>query len=374
MLQEISQNTATVLDLEKLTQIILDAVIDTIHVQRAAIFIKDIKTEDYQIIAINSPGGLQMNHIRSGHPLVQWLKEYKRVLYKRQLHDSPYFKSLWGRERDEIERFGVELFIPLIAKKELVGILVVGPKKMDQHYTNDDVLTLTTLANQTAIAIENARLYDDLETTFLQTVVTLANAIDLRDTYTSNHSQQIASLAAAVAERMGLTEKEIDAIYWGGLLHDIGKIGIPDSILQKPAKLNDEEWVIMRKHPALGAELVSKINRLEHIAPIIGASHEMYDGSGYPDGLKGEEIPIGARIVTVVDAYSAMIDKRPYKEAYEFDVVIEELKEMAGSMYDPVVIDYFLQYIEEITPYMIQHGQEVDVQPVPNPAAPNTPE
>ncbi|NIP42098.1 MAG: HD domain-containing protein, partial [Gammaproteobacteria bacterium] len=310
MLQEISQTTATVLDLDKITGLILDAVVDTIHVLQAAIYIKNLQKEDYQVIAFSSPENLRMINFRLEHPVVRWLTEYKQVLYKHQLSDSPYFKSLWGRERDDIDEFGVELFIPLIAKNELVGILVIGQKKMNQHYTNDDVLTLTTLANQTAIAIENARLYDDLENTFVETVVTLANAIDLRDTYTSNHSQQIATLAAEVANRMGLDEKEIDAVYWGGLLHDIGKIGIPDSILQKPGKLNEKEWELMRRHPALGAELVSKIKRLQHIAPIIGSSHEMYDGSGYPEGLKGDEIPIGARIVTVVDAYSAMIDKR----------------------------------------------------------------
>jgi HD-GYP domain-containing protein (c-di-GMP phosphodiesterase class II) len=205
----------------------------------------------------------------------------------------------------------------------------------------------STLANQTAVAIENARLYDDLRGSFVQTVISLANAIDVRDTYTKAHSRQIANWAAATARHLGCTPEEINEIFLGGLLHDIGKIGIPDAILQKPAKLNEEEWKIVHTHPTLGAELISPIKRLANVSPMIEYSHERFDGLGYPHGRKGEEIPLGARIISVVDSYSAMLDKRPYKEPYSIDKIIMELKQNSGKMYDPKVVEAFLIIIEE---------------------------
>jgi putative nucleotidyltransferase with HDIG domain len=192
------------------------------------------------------------------------------------------------------------------------------------------------------VIIENARLYEDLENTFVQTVVTLANAIDMRDAYTSSHSQRIAEWAAYTARLLGCTTQEVQAIYWGGLLHDIGKIGIPDSILKKPAKLDASEWEIIRKHTIHGARLVASIKKLEDVAPLIEYSHERFDGSGYPHGLKGENIPLGARIIGVVDSYSAMRDERPYKKPISHEDAINELKINAGLLFDPEVVTTFL--------------------------------
>jgi len=215
-----------------------------------------------------------------------------------------------------------------------------------QPYSQDDRLALSTLANQTAVAIENAQLYDELEDTFVQTITTLANAIDLRDTYTSGHSQHIAALGSETARRLKCSPDEVNDIYWGGLLHDIGKIGIPDSILKKPGKLNNSEWEIIRQHTIYGAKLIAPINKLANIAPLIEYSHERFDGLGYPHGVKGEEIPIGARIIAVVDSFSAMIDERPYKQAYSTSEAIAELKKCSGTMYDPRVVDHFVRIVE----------------------------
>jgi putative nucleotidyltransferase with HDIG domain len=177
-------------------------------------------------------------------------------------------------------------------------------------------------------------------------VTALANAIDIRDTYTNTHSQQIANWAAKAARQLGCTPAEVNEIYLGGLLHDIGKIGIPDAILQKPAKLDQAEWKIVHTHPTLGAALISPIKKLTGVSPMIESSHERYDGLGYPHGKKGEEIPLGARIISVVDSYSAMLDKRPYKEPYSKDRVIFELKENSNKMYDPKVVEAFLKIIQ----------------------------
>ena len=174
----------------------------------------------------------------------------------------------------------------------------------------------------------------------------LANAIDIRDTNTITHSQQIANWAAKTARHLGCTPDEVNEIYLGGMLHDIGKIGIPDSILQKPANLTEEEWKIVRMHPTLGAELISPIKKLANVAPMIENSHERFDGLGYPHGKKGTDIPLGARIISVVDSYSAMHDTRPYKEPYSTPRIIEELKQNCGKMYDPMVVDAFLKVLQ----------------------------
>jgi putative nucleotidyltransferase with HDIG domain len=253
---------------------------------------------------------------------------------------------LWGQEREQLQRFQAELFIPISNKGTLVGLLILGPRRSAQPYNKDDLQFFSTLANQTAVAIENARLYDDLEDTFVQTVIALANAIDVRDTYTSTHSQWIAKWAVETAEYLGCTPEDIQTIRWGGLLHDIGKIGIPDHILNKYGKLNQSEWKIIHRHPVLGAEMISPIKKLAKVAPLIKYSHEHFDGSGYPYGLAGERIPLGARIISVVDSFSAMRDIRTYKKSYSVEEAVEELKQKSGSMYDPVVVESFLHVFE----------------------------
>jgi len=198
-----------------------------------------------------------------------------------------------------------------------------------------------------AVAIENARLFIEMEDALLQTVDALATVIDLRDTYTITHSRQIANFAAHIARLLNCSTEEISAIYWGGLLHDIGKIGIPDAVLLKPAILDEKEWEIIHKHPEIGAQLVYQIKKLSNVAPIILYSHERYDGKGYPRGIKGEEIPLGARIIAVVDAYSAMITDRVYRSAMSINEAIQELKRFSGTQFDRKVVDVFIDYMNK---------------------------
>lgn len=342
MIQRLSQATASLLDLDKITQVMLTDLIETMHIGHAAIFIKSHSDNNYYLHAEKGAPKIPAMEFSHNHPIVKWISDQNRILSKNDLNVNPVFKALWKKEQDYLDEFPAQLLIPLNTKGELVGFLIVGSKRSEQSYSHDDEVTLSTLANQTAVMIENARLYEDLENTFVQTVVTLANAIDMRDTYTSSHSQQIAEWAAHTARLMGHTEQEIQAVYWGGLLHDIGKIGIPDSILNKPGKLDSAEWKIIKQHTVHGAQLVSSIKKLENIAPIIEYSHERYDGSGYPYGLVGEQIPIGARIIGVVDSYSAMRDERPYKRTISHEDAIDELKRNAGILFDPEVVTTFM--------------------------------
>jgi HD-GYP domain-containing protein (c-di-GMP phosphodiesterase class II) len=347
MLQRLSRTTTSFLDIEKITHMILSEISNTLHIEHGAILIKYVERGDFQVIAEDGEKKHFPSGFRADHPIVTWMSRQNQPLLNRDISFIPIFKSMWGDEKEEVEKFDAEIFLPLNSKGELIGILALGKKRSSQPYTQDEQLIFSTLANQTAVALENARLYDELKESFVQSVTALANAIDIRDTYTNTHSQQIANWAAKTARQLGCTAEEINDIYLGGLLHDIGKIGIPDTILQKPTKLNEEEWKIVHTHPKLGAELISPIKKMAGVVPMIENSHERYDGLGYPYGIKGEEIPLGARIISVVDSYSAMHDKRPYKEPYSRDKIIKELKQNSGKMYDPRVVGAFLIIIQE---------------------------
>lgn len=346
MMQRLSETTASLLDIKKITRVILSEITETLHIEHGAILIKNIESGHFQVISEIGEEKYFPAGFRADHPIVLWMTNKNQLLNRNELIMRPAFKSMWQEEKDELEKFNAQLFLPLNSKGDLIGIIVLGKKLSFQPYTQDEQLIFSTLANQTAVAIENARLYDELRGSFIQTVIALANAIDIRDTYTNTHSQQIASLAAKTARALGCSPEEVNEIHLGGLLHDIGKIGIPDTILQKPTKLEEAEWEIVRTHPKLGAELISPIKRLAGVSPMIESSHERYDGLGYPSGIKGDDIPLGARIISVVDSYSAMRDKRPYKEPYECDQIIDELKRNSGKMYDPRVVEAFLKIMQ----------------------------
>ncbi len=346
MLQRLSRTITTFLDIEKITHLILSDIKKTLHIEHGAILIKSDERGDFQVIAEDGEKKHFLSGFRADHPIITWLTKENRPLLDRDLEFYPIFKSMWKEEDDDLEKFNAEFFLPLNFKGELIGILALGKKLSSQPYTQDEQVIFSTLANQTAVAIENARLYDELRGAFIQTVIALANAIDMRDTYTNTHSQEIANLAERTARALGCSPDEVHEIYLGGLLHDIGKIGIPDSILQKTTKLENEEWEIVHRHPKLGAELISPIKRLAGVSKMIEYSHERYDGLGYPHGIKGEEIPLGARIISVVDSYSAMKDKRPYKEPYSSDKIEYELKQNSGTMYDPRIVEVFLKILQ----------------------------
>jgi len=201
---------------------------------------------------------------------------------------------------------------------------------------------LEAFSRQAAIALENVRLYDDLQTSYLQSVLALAKSMDARDTYTADHSQRLANWAYQIARRMGCTDVELQEIHWATLLHDIGKLGVPDAILSKPGPLDEKEWEIMKRHPETGASIVGKVKKLAGVAPIVRAHHEKFDGTGYPDGRRGEQIPKGARILKVADAYGAITDQRAYRAARSHAEALEEIHHCSGTDFDPRVVEVFL--------------------------------
>ncbi len=205
----------------------------------------------------------------------------------------------------------------------------------------------TRVAERTAELSRKSRevedLFNRLKSSYQTTLETLATALDTRDTETLGHSLRVASYTVAVARRMGVVDPDLTDIYRGALLHDVGKIGIPDAILRKPGKLTPEEWVEMRKHPEIGYRILQGINFLEAAREIVLSHQETYDGSGYPRGLKGKDIPLGARVFAVVDTLDAMTSDRPYRKALPYDAARSEILKFSGTQFDPDVVRVFLQ-------------------------------
>lgn len=189
-----------------------------------------------------------------------------------------------------------------------------------------------------------------LQQVFLGTVSSLSNILDARDPHTARHSHNVAGYALAIAKEMGLPRVQREAIYIAGLLHDIGKIGIAEALLKKPGRLSPAEWEEVKRHPVLSYRILWDIPELQEIAIITLYHHEWWNGNGYPYGLKGEQIPLGARILCVADSFDAMISERVYKPALTPEAAIEELKRCAGSQFDPAVVQAFLRCIEKGEP------------------------
>ncbi|NDV27913.1 HD-GYP domain-containing protein [Desulfovibrio sp. JC010] len=191
----------------------------------------------------------------------------------------------------------------------------------------------------------------------------LGNAIDAKDHCTCSHSEEVAVVAQALGVQFGMHPRECELLHIAGHLHDIGKIGLPDAILKKKGKLTAEEYEIVKQHPAMGAEIVkpvASVSGLDRITGIILHHHERYDGGGYPHGLKGEQIPFGARIIAVADTLSAMASNRPYRDAIQFDKIVEEIKSCSGSQFDPQVVSEFLKISDEIGQYFAA-GNVLDI-------------
>ncbi len=191
-------------------------------------------------------------------------------------------------------------------------------------------------------------LLAQLQQAYSSTLIMLANAIELRDQYTRGHVERVRDHALILGRQVGLTSSQMDQVFYGSLLHDIGKIHIPESVLKKPGPLSDNEWIEMKKHPVIGVEMVKDIAYLAPSIPVIRSHHERWDGSGYPDGLVGEAIPLVARVVTVADSLDAMSTSRPYQKALSPDQAYEEILRGSGSRYDPAVVRAFQKSWDEI--------------------------
>jgi len=237
--------------------------------------------------------------------------------------------------------------VPIKIKDTIVGVINVSGKHSGERFSVEDFDLVKEVSSLIGIGIDNARLYRSLQDVYLSTVSSLVSAIDAKDSYTRSHSEQVADVAEKISKKMELDDYLVERIKLAAQLHDVGKIGIRDSILTKPDKLNNNEWKEMQSHSLKAVEILGPLGFLDDVVQFVKHNHERYDGKGYPDGLKGEEIELGARIIAAADAYDTMISKRPYKDkVFSKDELIAEFTRCKGTQFDPKVVDVLLDLLK----------------------------
>lgn len=360
-LHQIDRAISASTDLKVVLSVLLDQVIHQLNVHAADIFLFNEYSMNFEYAA----GRGFRTHRLNPKPI----KLGKGLIGKIGMNKSPmkisgniceYCKEFENHpcERNEIfaqEGFVFYAAVPLMAKGRLLGVLEVF-NRSDIQENGEWFEFLQVLGQQTAIAIDNAKLFEDLQRKNIEliqaydaTIEGWAYALDLRDRETEGHSERVTEFTLKIAKKMGMKDEELVHVKRGALLHDIGKMGIPDQILLKPGKLTDQEWEIMKKHPVYAYQMLSRIEYLRPALDIPYYHHEKWDGTGYPMGLKGQEIPLSARIFAVVDVYDALTSDRPYRKAWSKEEAIEYIKSQSGKHFDPKVVEVFLSVLGEMT-------------------------
>jgi len=255
-----------------------------------------------------------------------------------------------GNINPHIKQITVEITIIVI-----LGLILLYVSLMRIVYSSSKTLSFQ---NKELIKKRNEieSAYAKLNNSYKNTIIALSNSIDAKDTYTAGHSSRVANISLKIGKQLELNEEELNTLYTAALLHDIGKIGIPDEILKKKDKLNDYEYTKIKEHSAIGADMLKDVTPLHNIVPIILYHHERVDGTGYPFGLNRNNIPLEALIIAVADSYDAMTSNRPYREALSRDTAINQIIKFKGTQYDCVVVDAFIKCITENDYKMISYG------------------
>ncbi len=279
-------------------------------------------------------------------------------VYTRLLDPENHIRLLLAHEHlSSIERASLGIketekswIIPLKVESRGIGVLILGQKGSNESHllSEDSYYMVDLISDQLSNAIHRAQMNEQMESLSIETVIVLSKTLETRDLHSASHSKLMASLAEQMAVQFKFSVRETRELCWAALLHDIGKIGVEDTILKKPGPLTETEWAIMKTHPEIGAQIVRGVSGLENIASLILTHHERFDGKGYPAGLAGSGIPLGGRILAVVDSYSTMIEGRPYQSKRTHSEALEEIRVHAGSAYDPEVVKVFISLFDGI--------------------------
>lgn len=332
LLYDIVEKISSCLDTKEVARLVIEEARRVIKLSSVSVLLLNKETETLELIG-------EFGHDQE-QPTVSWgvgiagsVLSSGRAEIVNDVHADPRFV-------EGVVTICSLMCAPLKAKDTVVGVIKLGSDQ-PVTYTAEDLKLFTTLASLAAVAIENAGLYEQLKEAFYTTVYTLAETIEKRDPYTGNHTKRVMEYSLAIGKNLGLPEPDMARLQLGAVLHDIGKIGVRDSVLLKESSLNDEEFEQIKKHAVYGEEIISRIASLQSAIPGVKHHHEKFNGRGYPDGLKGEEIDITARIIAVADSFDAMTTNRPYRQGLSLDEAFEELRKYSGSQFDPEIVDAF---------------------------------
>ena len=334
---------------ERSLPVILDSVARTITAisggDRCAVLLRDPETEQLFPAAIHTSNQAgDDREFRISRGIIQDpLRHGISVISSDAAEDDRY------RRRDSVllEQVHSVMCSPLQTRNKIIGVIYVDSVSYAEVFDEVDLALLASIGQQAGTAVERARLVDDLENLFVGAMLAITASIEAKDSYTRGHSERVTIYALMLADKLGLGSTDRDVIELGALLHDVGKIGIPESVLLKPGALNDEEFALMKRHPSLGAAIISNMPELDRIVPMgrvidaVRYHHEKLDGSGYPGALFGQQIPLAARILAIADCFDALITDRPYRAGLPRASALSIMRRDAGSHFDPLLVEHF---------------------------------
>jgi hypothetical protein len=328
-------------DMTGIFETCLNTLLSMAGLQAGAIFLvsPDGKTMKVRVLT-GLPEALKAAVIPFGYGVAGWVASQGQMVTVSE-------SMPWKRgELSEVEKcMSCSLHVPMTATSRTRGVISIGLREGQKEIAADDILTIRSLANQVAVALENGELKRKEEKTYIETVAALAAAVEARDRYTRGHSRRVTEFSVAIARNMGKPEWFVKDLESAALLHDIGKIGFSDSILCDPGLIPPNGLPLIRNHPITGENILKPVGSLARLCTIVRHHHEKFDGSGYPDRLKGEEIPLAARMITVADSFDAMISERPYKPSRKREEAMVELIRCSGTQFDPTCVEVFLGYL-----------------------------
>lgn len=361
-LYKVSEAIAASLSLEEVLATVGDTAIHEIHGDLASTWLDDGEGDYYQRQRLLPPKHLrssQMNELGGSDKLGTFSK---KAFTEHFAADSTLLEHGARAQRffEELPEVPVQslLAVPLRMKQRLLGWIGVVSVTRGKRFDEGQRKLLSIVASRAAAAIENARLYEDLRATFQQTIEGLAKAIDKMDRYTAGHSDRVATYAMYLAMRLGLSPEQVEIVRQSALMHDIGKIGCVFN-LNKPGKLSQDEYEAFKKHPGYGRDILEPIRFLHPLIPGVHLHHERWDGRGYPLGLKGNDVPLIARIIAVADTYDAMTSDRAYRRALPHEVAVSEIDRCAGTQFDPEVSHSFTDGLDDYREQEIARGKKV---------------
>ncbi len=339
-----SEALTKTLSLDNILDIIVSTTLRESRADVAALLLADERSGKFEVRLRRAAEGFQLDGQIEDLKLLEILEHYREdrpLLYHGNRAARFFVKPPPGQK---LESF---ISVPLKIRLEIIGMLNVYSYTRGKKFSEGQRKMLSILADRASSAIDNARLYRNLQQTFQQTIQGFARAMEAKDTYTHGHSDRVMQYSQLIAHGLGLDHGQVDKIRTAALMHDVGKIGIPLDSLNKPQKLTREEYEIFKEHPDKGRRILEPIEFLRDIVPAVFHHHEQFDGTGYPLGLKGDEIPIEARILAVADTYDAMTSDRAYRKALSHEIAVAELRRCAGTQFDPKIVAVFIIEMEK---------------------------
>lgn len=346
ILLEVSRVVSSSLDPDEVGKLVLKESREAMNSDHASLFLMDERSNRLMLAASDGFSEDETGNLKlfGGCEVINdHLMKRKEVLVVDNVHKDVAFEAERALSSNEKFPFESLLAVPLVARGSFIGALVVSNKERPDHiFTEENKSLLLALSGNMAIALLNARLYHKMKSLFLSTITSLTRAIDAKDNYTSGHSERVMKYAVAIGREMGLSDEMLESLKLASLLHDIGKIGVKESILMKPAKLLGYERRQIRMHPSIGAKIMESMDDSQVIQRGILEHHERYDGKGYPNHLKGSQISLEGRIIAVADVFDALTTDRPYQKGYSKEEVFRKIQGEASSQFDPRVITAFI--------------------------------